>query len=320
MKTKCAILRELNKPLSVEYLEVPSLKCGQVLVKITYTGLCGSQINEIRGIRGDDKFLPHLIGHEGYGTVVSIGSGVTKVKPYDEVVITWIVGTGLEGGPKTYGNCNAGSISTFQEYSVVSENRLVKCPTYHDPIRIALFGCMIPTGCGTILHMVNGNSVRIFGAGNIGSAAVVAASQLGKKVYVVDVIKEKLDYALSLGADIINLPTDKLDKVDTAIDTTGKTRAIEQAFDSINNNGTVVIVGNTIDGVKIKVDPFEFIKGKKIVGSWGGGCDPDIDIPLLMGTIDVSKIIVNIYSLDDVNKAIDDFKSGICGKVLLEVK
>ncbi len=320
MKAKCAVLKENNKPLDVEYLEIPKLKSGQVLVRVYYAGLCGAQINEIIGLKGEDKYLPHLMGHEGYGTVLSVGSGVTKIRKDDDVVITWIVGYGLEGGPKKYKNCNAGSVTTFQDYSVISENRLVKCPDFpqlFDTRKYAMFGCMIPTGCGTVLNMAKG-SIRIFGAGNIGSAAIIAAKQLRHKVYVVDVTKEKLDYALKLGADVVNFPIDKLDKVDTAIDTTGDAKAIEQAFDSISDRGTLIIIGNSKIGDKISLSPFEFIKGKKIIGSWGGGCNPDVDIPFLMAHIDVSNIPIKVFSLDDINKAIEEFKNGFCGKILVE--
>jgi len=317
MKTKCAVLTETNKPLTVTYLEVPELRVGQVLVRIMYSGICGAQINEISALKGEDKFLPHLLGHEGYGTVIEVGEGVTKVKKDDNVVLTWIQCNGLDGGPKKYENCNAGPITTFQEYSVVSENRVVVVPSYDRLDRLAMFGCMIPTGYGTVLNMVEGSSIRIFGAGNIGSAAILASVKYGKKVYVVDVSKERLDYALSLGATTVNLPTDKLDKVDVAIDTTGNIGVIERAFDSIEDNGTLIIVGNSTKGSKIALSPFEFIKGKRIIGSWGGGCKPDSAIPYLMGVTDVSAIPINIYSLDNINDAIAAFKTGYCGKVLV---
>lgn len=315
MKTKCAVMRGINKPLEIEYHEVPELKIGQVLVKVLWSGLCGSQLNELCGNKGEDKFLPHLMGHEGYGTVISCGEGITKVKPGDGVVLTWLKGTGLEGGPKKYDECNAGSITTFQEYSIISENRLVKASG--DAKKLAMLGCMLPTGFGSVIHFKYGDSIRIFGAGNIGSASILAAKHLSMKVYVVDVSKEKLDYATYLGADVVNLPTDELEKVDLALDTTGNNRVTEQAFDSLKNNGLLVIIGNAVQGSKISIDPFEFIKGKRIVGSWGGNCNPDTDIPQFMN-INIDKLDIETYKLDEINTAIGDFKKGICGKVLVE--
>ena len=73
MKTKAAILVELNAPLVVGELRSPPLECGQVLVQIHCSGICGAQIGEIAGVKGPDKFLPHLLGHEGGGIVETSG-------------------------------------------------------------------------------------------------------------------------------------------------------------------------------------------------------------------------------------------------------
>ncbi len=319
MKTKCAVIRESHKPLEIEELELPKVGRGQVLVKVHYSGICGTQINEIRGLKGEDKYLPHLLGHEAFATVLETGDGILKVKRDDAVVLTWIKGYGLDGGAKKYDDCNAGPITTFQEYSVVSENRLVRLKHYPRDVReIVLFGCMVPVGCGTVFHMATKETVRIFGVGNIGSAAVLAAHQLGKKVYVVDVENKKLDYALKLGADVLNYPTDPLAPVETAIDTTGLSEVIEQAFNSLTDDGTLIIVGNSAKGSKVSFPPFDFIKGKKVIGSWGGGCNPDVDISRLIDVVDVGNIPLKVYSLEDVNKALDDFRSGTCGKIILE--
>ena len=69
-RTKTAILVEQNKPLTVAEIALPNeLSFGQILVKVDYSGICGAQINEIEGVKGPDKFLPHLLGHEGSGVV-----------------------------------------------------------------------------------------------------------------------------------------------------------------------------------------------------------------------------------------------------------
>src|ERR1700690_1240996 len=133
MKTNAAILYRINKPLVIEAIEIPRLSAGQVLVKIAYSGICRSQINEIKGLKGEDKFLPHTLGHEGSGIVEEIGAGVLKVKPGDHVVATWIQGSGMNVPSSQYKNnkniaINSGAISTFMERSIISENRLVKIP------------------------------------------------------------------------------------------------------------------------------------------------------------------------------------------------
>ncbi len=76
---KAAVLISQKKPLKILKLEIPKIKEGQILVKILFSGVCRSQIMEIKGLRGKDKWLPHMLGHEGSGTVVEIGKGVKKV-------------------------------------------------------------------------------------------------------------------------------------------------------------------------------------------------------------------------------------------------
>ncbi|NIO20704.1 MAG: alcohol dehydrogenase catalytic domain-containing protein, partial [Candidatus Aenigmarchaeota archaeon] len=71
MKTLAVVLFETNKPLEIRELTIPELKKGQVLVKVAYSGLCRTQLNEIRGRKGVDRWLPHTLGHEGSGEVVA---------------------------------------------------------------------------------------------------------------------------------------------------------------------------------------------------------------------------------------------------------
>ena len=88
MKTEAAILVQTGQPLVMAELEIPPLKPGQVLVEIAYSGACGTQVMEWRGDKGEDKWLPLCLGHEGTGAVVEIAAGVSKVKAGDAVVLT----------------------------------------------------------------------------------------------------------------------------------------------------------------------------------------------------------------------------------------
>ena len=73
-----------------------------MLVEIAYSGACGTQVMEWRGDKGEDKWVPHCLGHEGTGTVLETGSAVTKVKAGDKVVLSWIKGSGIEAGGAVY--------------------------------------------------------------------------------------------------------------------------------------------------------------------------------------------------------------------------
>src|ERR1700693_1670656 len=125
MKTDAAILVETGKPLVVAEIEIPALKQGQVLVEVAYSGACGTQVMEAGGLKGEDKWVPHCLGHEGTGTVLETGPAVTKVKPGDKVVLSWIKGRRIEAGGAVYDwdgrKVNAGGVTTFQRHAVVSE-------------------------------------------------------------------------------------------------------------------------------------------------------------------------------------------------------
>ena len=97
MKFKAAILENIKKPLVIDEIENDSLSEGQVLVKILQTGACRSQIFEMEGQRGIDKYLPHLLGHEAIGIVIDLGKNVTKVNEGDYVVLSWIKSKGISG-------------------------------------------------------------------------------------------------------------------------------------------------------------------------------------------------------------------------------
>ena len=86
----------LNSNLIIEKIKIQDkLKIGQVLVEVYVSGICGSQIGEIDGVKGEDKYLPHLMGHEGCGRVMEVGPGVNTVKKGDKVVLHWRKGSAL---------------------------------------------------------------------------------------------------------------------------------------------------------------------------------------------------------------------------------
>jgi len=341
---KAAILEKLNSPLIIREIDTFPLLGGQVLVKLAYSGVCHSQLMEARGKRGDDNYLPHLLGHEGSGIVVQVGDGVLKVKPGDKVILGWIKGNGLNVNGAKY-NCNghiinSGSVTTFNEYSVVSENRCTILPE-GIPMDIAvLFGCAIPTGAGIITNTIQpkkGSTIAIFGLGGIGLSALMATMLFDcSKVIVIDVQNEKLGLALEIGAThtINPLEEDPLkaiaritngENVDYSVEATGLARIIELAFNVIKRNGGLcVFASHPEHGEKISLDPFELICGKQIKGSWGGMSNPDIDIPKFAelykkGKLPLEKLISKRYKLSEINDALDDLENKRVGRPLIEI-
>src|SRR2546421_5638215 len=168
---KAAILVESRKPLVIDEIEFPdALDVGQVLVQVLHSGICGAQINEIEAAKGPDKFLPHLLGHEGCATVLELGEGVRTVKAGDKVVMHWRPSNGIQSETPTYmwdgKKVNAGWVTTFNDHAIVSENRLTPIPADFESKLAPLFGCAITTAIGVINNNAQvkvGQSVVVFG-------------------------------------------------------------------------------------------------------------------------------------------------------------
>lgn len=341
-----AVLNELNKPLKIiSGIEIPRLTKGQVLVKIAYSGVCHSQLMEARGKRGEDKHLPHMLGHEGSGTVIEVGEGVTKIKPNDKVILGWIKGEGLDGGNLKYikdnKTINAGSITTFSDYAVISENRCVKLPE-GIPMNIAvLFGCAIPTGAGMIINHIKpaeNSSIAIFGLGGVGMSALIATSLYKySKIIAVDVEENKLKMASEFGAThIINSSRqntiEEINKltngkgIDYAVEATGLAPTIETAFKAVCKfGGLCVFASHPKNGDKISLDPFDLICGKRIEGSWGGESNPDRDIPIIAelyrkGLLPLEKLLSRTYSLKQINNAFEDLENRKILRALIDME
>ena len=324
-------------------LEVPLLNKGQVLVEIAYAGICQSQINEIKGRKGEDHFLPHTLGHEGSGTVVDTGKDVNKVKKGDAVVLTWIKASGNDVPSTKYRSntkiINSGAISTFMTFAVISENRLVKIPKISMKTA-SLLGCAVPTGSGIIfndLKAEKNKSISIWGMGGIGLASLIAAKKIGlNPIIAIDINEAKLNLAKELGADFsINGGPgvhSKINKItngngcDYAIECAGKIKTIESAFRSIKTgSGHLVVAGNPKKGEKFSLDPFDLISGKQISGTWGGGTSPDIDILNYAklhkaGNFPINKLITHIRPFELINNAISLIASGKGARVVLQMK
>lgn len=342
---KAAVLYRVNAPLKiVDNIEIPPVGHGQVLVKVAFSGVCHSQLMEVRGKRGEDAYLPHMLGHEGSGVVMEVGAGVTKVRPGDKVILGWIKGEGIDAPGTRYKHgdetINAGGVTTFSDYTVASENRCVKIPG-GIPLDVAvLFGCAIPTGAGIVMNRIRpekGSTIAVFGLGGIGISALMASALYGcSAVIAVDVEEEKLKLAKELGAthavnstwqdpirEILKITGGK--GVDYSVEAAGLSKTIEAAFCSVRKfGGLCVFASHPQAGAKIELDPYDLICGRKIEGSWGGSSDPDKDIPLLAalyreGKLPLDKLIRDRYSLDGINQAIEDLENRKIVRALIEM-
>jgi len=338
-----AILVEQNQPLEIEYIQFPEeLEVGQVLVKLHYSGICGSQLGEIRGVKGNDPYLPHLMGHEGCATVLEIGQGVKTVNPGDLVVLHWKKGEGIDSNPPRYKfrdlNLNAGWVTTFNEYAVVSENRCTTIPKDTNKKIASLFGCAITTGFGTIENIANlqiGESIVIFGSGGIGLNMIQAAVlRNAYPIIAIDLTEEKLSLAKSIGAthtinsksnnpenEIINILGGN--NLDVFIDNTGIPSIIEMGYKIINSKGRLVLVGVPKRGENINIFSLPLHFGKTITGSHGGNIKPEVDILRYLNlinhnSINLETLISKYFNLKDINNGISQLEQGkISGRIMI---
>ena len=340
---KAAILAQSREPLVVNEIALPkTLGVGQVLVKVLYSTICGAQINEIAAAKGPDKFLPHLLGHEASAQVIEIGLGVTTVKPGDTVVLHWRPSQGIQCQPPAYQwrgkKLNAGWVTTFNDYAVVSENRMTVIPPNYNLRDAPLLGCAVTTAAGVINNDANvkiGESVVIFGVGGVGLNVVQFAELAGANpIVAVDLVDSKLAMAKSRGAthclnaNAVSDMDAEIRKIvgakgpDKVIETTGAKSVIELAYNLTHADGTCVLVGVPSEKVSIYTLPIHF--NKVLTGSHGGDAVPHVDIPRLIRLIEAGRLsfeglITHEFPLDDINAALDVVRSGTAGRVLLRI-
>jgi NDMA-dependent alcohol dehydrogenase len=230
MKTKAAVIYEPGKPIEIEELELDGPKDGEVLIRYTYAGLCHSDIHVAHGDL--EARLPMVLGHEGAGIVEDVGPGVTRVKPGDHVVCSFIPNCGtchwcatgqqaicdmgatildgylpgerfpLSGPAGQYGAmCMLG---TFSQYGVIHQNSAVKVADDLPLDKAVLVGCGVPTGWGSAVYAADvqpGETVLVYGVGGIGINAVQGARYAGaKNLIAVDPLENKREKAMELGA------------------------------------------------------------------------------------------------------------------------
>lgn len=336
---KAAILTQLNSPLSVEHVDTTDLKLGQVLVKIKKSGLCGAQLQEIKGLKGNEKFLPHLMGHEGCGIVEDTGEGVTNVKKGDKVVLHWRKTNGIESNfPKYVWNgkpITGGKVTTLSEYSIVSENRMTKVDHNISDDFCALLGCGLSTGLSVVNKEANvkfGESVLILGAGGVGLNCILAANLANAyPVVAIDIndIKSKLveqNGGVLYTINQVEKALTFINKIDCLIDTTGDYNLVSQCLPLLSEQGRCILVAQPKPSSTLTVtNPIKFFStnGLTFKTTQAGGFCPENDIPryvnlFLNQKIDTSKIITDFYSLDDINKAFDKLKTGNSGRIMID--
>lgn len=340
MIAQAAILRQLNAPLTVEDIVVPTPGVGQVLVEVRASGICGAQIREITGGKGDDKYLPHLLGHEGAGVVLEVGPGVRKVMPGDHVVLHWRKGSGIESECPMYpqgtqaglwlnGAVGGGWVTTFNTHALVSENRMTVIPKDVDFGVAALLGCAVTTGLGIINNEAKlkmGQSIAVAGVGGVGLNVIQGAAMVSAHpIIAIDLLHQKRMMAMDFGATNYLFSAEGMNKVDVFVDCTGHPEVIKAGLAALVPGGKLILVGQPREGQDIVFEDMQRdYRGITIMDSQGGLTNPDTDIPRYIklyqaGQLELDKLITHRFPLTEINQAVELMKSGLSGRIIVEM-
>jgi len=260
---KAAVVRELGKPLAIEEVPVPQPRDDQILVRLAATGICHTDLHAANGdwpVKPKPPFIP---GHEGVGTVVSMGRSVRNVKEGDRVGIPWLhtacgycahCRTGWETLCGSQLNSGYSINGSFAEYALADPTYVGRLPgnlEWGPAAPILCAGVTVYKGLKET-EVKPGEWVVISGIGGLGHMAVQYARAMGMRVAAVDVHPDKLALAKSLGAEIVLDATNvdvanemqrRVDGAHGALVTAVSPKAFEQAFDMLRSRGTMALVG-----------------------------------------------------------------------------
>ena len=226
---KAAVLYEYNTPLVIEEVELDGPKAGEVLVKTANAGVCRSDLHFMKGEAR--TILPVVLGHEGSGVVEQVGEGVTKFKPGDHVILSFVPncgrcrfcntgrpnlcdlhdatpGTMFDGTTRLHNGdqriTHFGKVACFAERAVVPETGCIPVPNTVPMDVAALIGCCVTTGAGAAIFNAQvepGSTVAVVGCGGVGLNVIQGARLLNaSKIIAVDIREGPLEFATKFGA------------------------------------------------------------------------------------------------------------------------
>lgn len=315
---RAAVLPAVGEPLRIEDIDLPEPGPGQVRVRLAAAGVCHSDLSLSNGTLRQPA--PAVLGHEGAGTVVSVGEGVTGHAPGDRVVFNWAPSCGschfcaelsepwlcVDANAATtvpYARTASGdelypglSTAAFAEETVVPARAVLPLPAGVPLTEAALLGCAVLTGYGAVHHSARvrpGESVAVFGAGGVGLATVQAARLAGaERVVAVDVSEEKGELARAAGAtDSLVASAGTAREIrgltgghgaDVAVECVGRAETIRAAWNSTRRGGRTTVVGIGGRDEQVSLSALEiFHFARTLTGCVYGDSDPARDVPLI---------------------------------------
>jgi S-(hydroxymethyl)glutathione dehydrogenase/alcohol dehydrogenase len=324
---RAALFTEMDGELSVEDVTPVDPGPRDVVVHITASGLCHSDLSVINGTLPMPP--PAILGHEGTGVVESVGSEVTGLKKGDRVIGSFIPACGIcwfclhdksnlcENTYTVMANPRATradgtvlptmtGLGTFADMMTCAEMSLVKVDTDLPDEQLALIGCGVTTGVGAALNTAQvepGSSVVVIGCGGVGQAVIQGARIAGAaRIIAVDPVPLKRETALRLGATDVVDPAegDIVQQVqaltggrgaDYAFEVIGVPELITQAFNCVRNGGTAVAVGVPKFDQVVSLPTFPLVLGeKRLLGTVYGSAQVRREFPRLVELVETGRL------------------------------
>jgi propanol-preferring alcohol dehydrogenase len=336
---KAAVVREFRKPLMIDEVPVPEVGPGQILVKIEASGVCHTDLHAADGDWPVKPIPPFIPGHEGVGSVVALGAGVTAVKEGDRVGVPWLhtacghcrhcLGgweTLCDGQQNTGYSVNGG----FAEYVLADPNYVGHLPDGLDWNMAAPILCAGVTVYKGLKETDTkpGDTVVISGIGGLGHVAVQYAKAMGRNVIAVDISDEKMALAREMGADAaINArTTDPVAEVKKlcggaqgVLVTAVSPQAFSQGLGMLAKGGTMSLVG--LPPGSFALDIFETVLMRKTIR--GSIVGTRLDLAECLQFAGEGKVKVH-YSLEPLEAINDIFgrmrDNKIDGRVVMKIQ
>ena len=300
MRFKAAVLNAVGTPLQIDELEMRPLQADDVRVRVRASGLCHTDLEVIQGSLAYP--MPIVLGHEGAGVVEEVGTGVTRVRPGDHVILSWNPHCGhcfycerdlpilcepfrkhqpqghlLDGSSRMQRNgekVHHNSVtSTHAEYTVVPESGAIPVPKQIPFDRACIIGCGVMTGVGGVIRKANvepGSSVAVIGCGAVGLNALQGARLAGASTIIaVDLGQARLDRAVSFGAT-------------HAVDA-GAGDAVTQIFDLTHGRGADYVMESAGNVQALRASVEMVRPGGSVV--WLGKVNVDTEVGFRWGSL-----------------------------------
>jgi aryl-alcohol dehydrogenase len=359
VRVTAAVLEQSGGPFSIVEVDLDEPRADEVLVRVASVGICGTDLEFANFFP-----TPAVLGHEGAGVVEHVGAAVTSVRPGDQVAMSfascgscslcltgspaycrnfWDVNftgrrpdgtSALSRGGEPINGHFLGQ-SSFAGHVVAPQRAVTRIERDIDLAHVGPFGCGFQTGAGAVLNVMQphpGQSVAVFGAGAVGSAAIIAAALSSCGVIAaVDVNPTKLESARSFGAThLVDSSAGAAEQLraivpqgfDYVLDTTGRADVLRTAVEALGPLGRAGVIG-VGPSETMEFEWRSVLNGRSITGIIAGSSLPQVFLPKLLdlharGEFPVDRMMT-YFPFEQINEAVAAVKDGSVAKAVLKL-